>query len=398
MHNSPLPLPTHLSPGPGDIRALPRWDVFCQVVDNFGDIGVCWRLARQLAGEFCIHVRLWVDDLASAARLIPGLDSQAAVQHQEGVAIHRWEPDFSDEQAADVVIAAFACPLPDVYKRAMAARKQRPVWINLEYLSAEDWVAGCHGLPSPQPGLPLVQHFFFPGFDAASGGLLREADYAARQAAFDPDAWWQTRVGMPRPLDALTVSLFAYENPGLAPLLDVWARGARPVVCLVPEGRVLADLAAWSGQPGLKAGDGLQRGALRLQVLPFVPQQAYDELLWACDLNFVRGEDSFVRAQWAAKPLVWHIYRQEEEAHMVKLEAFLARQGAGLDSAARNAQEAFWRAWNGSEGGMGVAEAWPALEAALPRLAAHGQAWAREMEALGDLASGLLKFCKLAVQ
>ena len=24
------------------------WDIFCSVVDNFGDIGVTWRLARQL--------------------------------------------------------------------------------------------------------------------------------------------------------------------------------------------------------------------------------------------------------------------------------------------------------------------------------------------------------------
>jgi hypothetical protein len=23
-----------------------HWDIFCRVIDNFGDIGVCWRLAH----------------------------------------------------------------------------------------------------------------------------------------------------------------------------------------------------------------------------------------------------------------------------------------------------------------------------------------------------------------
>ena len=26
-----------------------HWDMFCRVIDNYGDIGVCWRLAADLA-------------------------------------------------------------------------------------------------------------------------------------------------------------------------------------------------------------------------------------------------------------------------------------------------------------------------------------------------------------
>ena len=40
------------------------WDVFCRVVDNYGDAAVCWRLARQLADEHGARVRLWIDLLA----------------------------------------------------------------------------------------------------------------------------------------------------------------------------------------------------------------------------------------------------------------------------------------------------------------------------------------------
>ncbi|HET9045379.1 MAG TPA: elongation factor P maturation arginine rhamnosyltransferase EarP, partial [Casimicrobiaceae bacterium] len=43
--------------------AAQRWDVFCKVVDNFGDAGVCWRLARQLVAEHDLAVTLWIDVL-----------------------------------------------------------------------------------------------------------------------------------------------------------------------------------------------------------------------------------------------------------------------------------------------------------------------------------------------
>lgn len=371
------------------------WDLFCSVVDNFGDIGVCWRLARQLAAEHGICVRLWVDDLRSAVRLVPGLDVGRASQSIDGVEIRRWETPFASAEPGPVVLAAFACRLPEVFTEAMARRIPRPLWINLEYLSAEDWVVGCHGLPSPHPRLPLVEHFFFPGFDRRTGGLLREADYAARRAAFSAEAFRSALGLAPRVPDELCVSLFAYENAGLAQLLDCWSRATHPVTCLVPEGRVLASVAGVFGGGALEVGQRLHRGALTIQVLPFVEQRRYDELLWACDLNFVRGEDSFVRAQWAGQPFVWHIYPQDEDAHLVKLDAFMERFCNGLDAAAADAFAAFWRAWNRE---TGVAEAWPAFQAALPTLRGHAGPWVAQLQEAGELASKLVKFCGLKIE
>ena len=365
------------------------------MVDNFGDIGVCWRLARQLAAEHAISVRLWVDDLRSAERLVPALDAGQASQRVDGVEIRRWEAPFLALEPGQVVVAAFACRLPEVFVEAMARRQPRPVWINLEYLSAEGWVADCHALPSPHPRLPLVEHFFFPGFDGRTGGVLREADYAVRRAAFSEEGF-RASVGLPaRTPGELCVSLFSYENAGLADLLDCWSRAEHPVTCLVPEGRALASLAPAFGAGRLEVGRRLGRGSLSVQVLPFVEQRRYDELLWACDLNFVRGEDSFVRAQWAARPFVWHIYPQDEDAHVVKLDAFLERFGAGLDGGPRRALADFWHAWNR---GQGAAEAWPAFEAALPALAEHGERWVERLEAAGELASKLVQFCELKIE
>ena len=125
----------------------PTWDIFCTVVDNFGDIGVSFRLARQLAAEHEVAVRLWVDDLASLQQLCPELDPEQEVQFQHGVEVRHWAQNFPDVLPGDVVIEAFACDLPENYLAAMAARTVKPIWINLEYLSAETWVQGCHGLP-----------------------------------------------------------------------------------------------------------------------------------------------------------------------------------------------------------------------------------------------------------
>jgi uncharacterized repeat protein (TIGR03837 family) len=99
----------------------------------------------------------------------------------------------------------------------------------------------------------------------------------------------------------------------------------------------------------LVAGALHVRDALTVQVLPFVRQDQYDPLLWSCDFNAVRGEDSFVRAQWAGRPLLWHIYQQEEDVHLDKLEAFLALYVKDLSEPAREAISGLWRAWNAGE-------------------------------------------------
>lgn len=347
-------------------------DLFCKVVDNYGDAGVCWRLMRQLAQEQGWQVRLWIDDLVPLARLEPEVNAAGECQQVAGVEVRRWRPALIDAPPADVVIEAFACELPAGYVAAMAQR--RPVWINLEYLSAEDWVAGCHGMASPHPSLPLVKHFFFPGFVAGSGGLLR-----GRNDTF----------GRGGDSGAFTVSLFCYDNPALPGLLDAWSAGARPLHCRVADGLPRRAVAAWLGR-GFAVDSQLRRGALTLEALPFLPQPRYDRLLGAGDVNFVRGEDSFVRAQWAHRPFVWQAYPQPGNAHLDKLEAFLALYTAPLDAATAQAVGDFWRAWNGAGD---AATAWAPFAAALPALAQHAGPWAEAIAAPGDLAENLVRFC-----
>ncbi len=379
-----------------------RWDIFCTVVDNFGDIGTCWRLARQLADEHEARVRLWIDKLESFACLCPAVTTDAAVQHVGSIEIRRWLSDFpvvDDVDVADVVVEAFACELPATYVAAMARRVVAPVWINLEYLSAEGWVDDCHLLTSPHPTWPLTKTFFFPGFTLKTGGLLRERALQSDRAAFDHAAqaeFWRSVNVAPRTDDELRVSLFCYDNPALPELLQYWADGPTAVRVLATPGAATEQIVRWSGT-ALPSDTQLRRGALFLQALPFLSQPNYDRLLWSCDVNFVRGEDSFVRAQWAEQPFVWQIYPQTEVTHLIKRDAFLTRYLGECDKGTGSALDAMrrcWRAWNGPGGKSteNMVAAWQSFIANRTAIQRHGKLWANQLDQQSDLANNLARF------
>jgi len=387
-----------------------RWDIFCRVIDNFGDIGIAWRLARQLAGEHGLQVRLWLDDLVRFRLLCPEIDPAREAQTAAGVEVRRWASPFPPAAAwasvADVVIEAFACELPGSYVAAMAAKRPSPVWINLEYLSAEAWVAGCHKLASPHPRLPLTKHFFFPGFVAGSGGLLRERDLLERRDAWQARAdegWKRLRLPLPAP-DELSLALFAYENPLLPEFLQAWAQGSQPCRLLLSPSKAAAQVARWLGMPALNPGEAARRGRLTVHPLPFYPQADYDLLLWLSDINFVRGEDSLVRALWAARPLVWQPYRQEAEAHLPKLAALLEIYCGALAPSLAGAVNDLWWTWNAADKAAprpaGAASApppdaaWSEYLRQRAELACHAQRLAAALAELPDLAGELVGFCR----
>ncbi|EKB17730.1 elongation factor P maturation arginine rhamnosyltransferase EarP [Aeromonas veronii] len=388
------------------------WDIFCCVVDNFGDIGVTWRLARQLKreGNIAAHgdevqVRLWVDDLASFARICPGLDPAQDGQWVDGIYIQHWHETLpTDMTPAKVVIEAFACELPAPFiermAELMASQPKPPCWINLEYLSAESWVEDCHGLASPQRvgNKSLNKYFFFPGFTAKTGGLLCEHDLITEREQWQQDdaglaAYWASLGLPPRQENELRVSLFTYESDALQSLVESWCQSTTPVTLLLPLGRSLNDVLTGAGLadaiPAPKAGELLHSGNLSIKLLPMTDQAGYDRLLWSCDLNLVRGEDSFVRAQWAVRPFLWHIYQQEEEAHLVKLEQFLDHYLADLPADCAQWLRRFNLALNRGEDCRALWAQWPQYSAIWQQ---HGRLWSQKLLRDGDLVTRLVKF------
>ena len=393
-----------------------QWDIFCKVVDNFGDIGVCWRLSNDIASRGH-KVRLWVDDASALAWMAP--------HGSEGVQVMAWTQPLNTDvrhlAPTDVLVEAFGCePAPEfiascaqIYwaKSQNDAKngKIQPVWINLEYLTAESQAERNHGLPSPihaGPAAGWIKWFFYPGFTQKTGGVLRELDLAARQARFNRSSWLSSQK-----IDwhgETLVSLFCYEPPALAALiaqLDSQGVMGQPVHLLVAAGRAaqaVRDVTKDAKEPDkLKmTGNSGQIGylpsvfghsLLSISYLPLLGQTDFDHLLWACDLNFVRGEDSLVRAIWAGKPFIWQIYAQDDDVHQVKLDAFLDRL------AAPPSLRAFHRCWNAQD--LTGPDAEPRLAQSLGSELANLPQWQRTvraarsgLQAQNDLTSNLLNF------
>lgn len=376
------------------------WDLFCRVIDNHGDLGVCWRLAADLAARG--HpVRLWVDDASALAWMAPPGGPEAA-----GVQVHPWRDPLADETPGDVVIEAFGCEPPSAFIARMAAAPVPPVWINLEYLSAEGYVERSHGLPSPQwsgPGRGLTKWFYYPGYTAATGGLLCERDLLARRdrhQRHERAAFLQERLGLalrpghtPGNAENL-VLLFGYPQPALKAWLSAFAESATgPTTLLVTPGHSARAVAeALDLSAALPPGGQLEHGALRVHFLPHVNQPDFDRLLWSCDWNLVRGEDSAVRALWAGRPFLWQLYVQDDGAHLAKLDAFLDRYLEGAPAELAAALRRAFRAWNDADAAA-TTPCWSACWAEWRQpWAAWAERRAAHFAAQPDLVSQLLAF------
>jgi uncharacterized repeat protein (TIGR03837 family) len=370
------------------------WDIFCKVIDNFGDIGVCWRLAADLASRGHA-VRLWMDDATALAWMAP-----AGCQ---GVRVLPWPQDGTppDLDAArfaqhppDVLIEAFGCEIAPEFIAACTNNTRatgiKPVWINLEYLSAEAYVKRYHAMPSPVqsgPAAGWIKWFFYPGFTADTGGLLREPGLQDEQERFDRAAWLKAQ-GIAWNGEAL-VSLFCYEPAALESLLVQFAGHGlqgKPVHLLVAAGRATTAVqAVIEDKKSLQPSTGMGE-LLSISYLPLMEQIEFDHLLWACDLNFVRGEDSLVRALWAGKPFVWHIYPQHDGAHLAKLQAFLDMLEAPPSL------RAFHAAWNGKTAPQIAASGPVPLAVDLPAWQATALAARTRLMGQDDLSTRLLGF------
>ncbi|MEZ9139154.1 MULTISPECIES: elongation factor P maturation arginine rhamnosyltransferase EarP [unclassified Shewanella] len=399
-----------------------HWDIFCAVVDNYGDIGVTWRLAKQLAVEYQIDINLWVDDLQSFSHILPELDCKLSKQRFFGVNILQWNTPLDIPYIpGSLLIEAFACELPssviDIIESQHKAHQtiepnsslannvsEPPVWINLEYLSAEDWVDGCHGLPSMQAS-GIKKYFYFPGFSHHSGGLICEENLFNQRDSWQSDdknklALFK-RLGLTGiNVNDYVISVFSYETDALTALCQYWINAAKSEVntqkihALIPMGKSLHSIISLLGVSfdTIKATQRFSMGNLTIHILPMTDQTEFDRLLWSCDFNIVRGEDSFLRAQWAAKPFIWHIYPQEDDYHLVKLQAFVNIYSLKLENDIANTWSKTNFAFNQQD--TNVVEHWQQLISAQLPLQQHAKDWPVDAKKDADLASRLVEFVK----
>lgn len=361
--------------------------VFVRVIDNYGDAGVGWRLSCLLAEYLHMHVRLWIDDTDALNKLVPAPEKQARIT------IEAWQGDAMMQQqlsaAADpvLVIETFGCELPPQVLEKM--RQCRPLWLNWEYLTAEDWAVGLHAMSSLQPN-GLEKYFWFMGIDEGSGGLLREPDYLAEREKFRQQPQLQQafrqEYGLPLQHTGQLWLVFAYTSGQWAQWMAMWQEADTPVTLWLAGGQVIESLRAAkliAPEELQQEGDICELGNVTLVRIPFVPQAAFDRLLWLADAAIVRGEDSFVRALWAGLPFFWHIYRQDDDVHLQKLHSFWFKAMQGWPAELRQAFTVLSDDLNGAGAVSSLKR-----EQAWQYLCAHWQSWVKSAAAWSEMLHG----------
>ena len=376
-----------------------QFGIFCSVIDNYGDAGVAWRLARQLRDDFGKDVILWIDDPGTLAAFAPEVRADAEIQRLGRLILRRWnrpQPDAHDREALahiDVAIEAFGCGLGEPWLEALASRHLPPCWIHLEHLTPESWAEEVHGLSSPHPRLPLTAWFFVPGFTRRTGGLLRERTLLEQRDRFqgDPEqiARFLARIGQVETVETQRITLFCYADAELDAFRAWLASAPRATSVFVPPGQPRQALARSGLELGTRALALPGTPHVRFVPLPMLAQDDFDRLLWSCDFNWVRGEDSFVRAQWSGRPFLWHPYRQERNAHLLKLDAFLDHYLADAPAALG---DSISRLFQRSNRGEETAQDWDGLWQQRDLWQAHCRRWCHHLARQEDLCTRLLDF------
>lgn len=310
--------------------------MFCRVIDNFGDAGIAWRLAQSLTRENGWQVRLIIDDRKTLAAMVPGVRQQNAAQVVENITVDAWENALNNAPA-DVVIELFSCFLPPEYEAGIdrvrnAHPAKFPVVLALDYLTAERYAEESNGLLSPHPRYGYPKTFLFPGFSDKTCGVIYEADLAQKISAFK--ALGRKKEVLKNfgadPEHPFSLFFFTYPQPVIEQLAKALVADQRETQILLSPGKASDKLIS-----AVQALNG--HNHIDFVRMPMVPQADFDRVLLSCDAALVRGEDSTMRAQLLGVPLIWMLYPQQEQTHLVKLAAFSELYCKALPLSARQA-------------------------------------------------------------
>ena len=280
-------------------------DIFCQVIDNYGDVGVAYRLAREFKRVYPNKKLRFV---------INQIEELNLIRKSEDIEIILYKDISKIENSADLIIESFGCEIPKEYMDK--ALKNVKLIINLEYFSAEKWVDDFH-LQESFLGGNLKKYFFIPGLSEKSGGILLDNEFLERKKKVEANKeYYLEKFGIKEKYD-LIGSIFSYEK-NFDSLIEELKKLDKKIILLILSEKTQKNFIKYFD-------NGNNYDKIKFVKLPFFTYDKYEELLALCDFNLVRGEDSFVRALLLGKPFLWHIYPQDENTHIKKLESFLEK-------------------------------------------------------------------------
>lgn len=280
-------------------------DIFCQVIDNYGDVGVAYRLAREFKRVYPNKKLRFV---------INQIEELNLIRKSENIEVILYKDISKIENSADLIIESFGCEIPKEYMDK--ALKKSKLIINLEYFSAEKWVDDFH-LQESFLGGNLKKYFFIPGLSEKSGGILLDNEFLERKKKVEANKEYYLEKFEIKEKYDLIGSVFSYEK-NFDSLIEELKKLNKKVILLILSEKTQKNFIKYFD-------NGNNYDKIKFVKLPFFTYDKYEELLALCDFNLVRGEDSFVRALLLGKPFLWHIYPQDENTHIKKLESFLEK-------------------------------------------------------------------------
>lgn len=303
-------------------------DIFCEIIDNFGDIGVVYRISKELKKIFQnVRIRIVLnrlEEFKAINKKVKDVDYQE-IDGLICVTEKYVKENMESFGVSDVFIEAFGCNVPEEYVKA--AKENSKLWINLEYLSGEKWIEDFHLCESLIDSKTLKKIFFMPGFSEKSGGVIIDSGFLERMkfGKENRDEVFKKYFKDFDLKDKFIGTVFSYEK-NFENLLETLKNYEKETVLLL-----MGEKTQKSFSEILKKnltedyGNIVKYGKITMIYSDFFSQEEYEEIISASDFNFTRGEDSFVRGIILGKPFMWHIYLQEEKAHMDKIKAFTER-------------------------------------------------------------------------
>ena len=330
--------------------------ILCKVVDNYGDIGVAYRLSRQLQKISKANINLIVDDLQAFNKICNLVSQEKSFQVVEGFSVYNWNDyDFcynefskNDGEKLAVILECFQCGRPDWMEKILFEDKlERTVQvIMIDYLTAEPYAETFHCLKSLTRSAKVQKVNFMPGFTEKTGGLIIDEEWNELPErrrdggilVFTYERNWQPLVEALHDIQA--VQRTPAENNIITekPIFVAQGRGQQSFLDAVNE--VNKRICERADNDEVK---------LNVQVLPYMNQHEWDKLLRECSVLFIRGEESLSRACLSGIPFVWHAYPQSEEYQLVKVKALLERMKQHFKSEDFEVIERLWLNINSPE-------------------------------------------------
>lgn len=303
-------------------------DIFCEIIDNFGDIGVVYRISKELKKIFQnVRIRIVLNRLDEFKAINKKVKD---IKYQEIDELICVTEDYVKKNietfgVADVFIEAFGCNVPEEYIKI--AKENSKLWINLEYLSGEKWIEDFHLCESLINSKTLKKIFYMPGFSKKSGGVIIDSGFLERMRYGKENRDEVLKKYFPNLdlKDKFVGTVFSYEKNFENLLKNLKTYDKETVLLLMGEKTQKSFLHILQKKLTENFGNVVKYDKITMVCADFFSQEEYEEIISAVDFNFTRGEDSFVRGILLGKPFMWHIYLQEEKAHMDKIKAFTER-------------------------------------------------------------------------